>query len=69
MTEINFDELENKAKENIKINNQLKQEEIKKAEEEESKGITAGWTKGPFIVGGVIALILILISVWVMFFM
>jgi hypothetical protein len=63
--EFNFEDLENQVHKNIKV----KQQETIKAEqeEEENAGITAGWHKGPFIIGGVIAVVLLAISAYIMF--
>lgn len=54
---INFDELDKDVDDKIKLN--LKQEKP-------TKKITDGWTKGPFIIGGIIAAIMILVVVVVM---
>ena len=66
MADINFDELDNEVRENLENKNSefnIKMQQTKK------KGITEGWTKGPFIVGGIIAAILILISLYIVFIM
>lgn len=70
MSEINFDELEAKAAENVKEKEEKAVGEAKAAQEKEKNGILpAGWTKGPLIGGGIIALCLIVFAVWVMYFM
>lgn len=50
---VNYDELEREASNQIKIN-------LKEKKEERPPKITDGWHKGPFIVAGIIAAVLII---------
>ena len=64
MANIDFDELDKEISDNTEETTSFN---INK--QKPKRGITEGWTKGPFIVGGVIALILILISLYIYFIM
>lgn len=64
---IDFDALENEVKQTIKVNQKKAEEEAK--EIEENSKFTSGWKKGPFIVAGVIAAILLIASAYIMFIM
>ena len=64
---IDFDALETEVKQTIKVNQQKAEEEAKEAEEKSK--FTSGWKKGPFIIGGVIAAVLLIASAYIVFIM